>query len=1714
MMANLYEDIQSAGFDTHPPMSDFEYWQQRIHLYCLGKGNGENILQSTDEGPFMIRKFREILADGAQGPEPDRVFKDLTPEEKDRYKADVCAMNILLQGLPKDIYTLINHNTDTKYIWDNAKMLLEGSELTRDESGQDNTLNDDVDEPPVQDLALNVDQVFQVDQCDAFDSDVNEAPTAQTMFMSNLSSDDPIYDEAGPSYHLDILFELQDHDNYIDSVGEYHEVHKMQNDVQQNYVVDFNAEYTSDSNIIPYEQYVKNNAEHAAQYISTNEQNKVVNESLTVELTRYKEQVEIYEKRASVMNAVKTVSRFSEMHDDYTVEQAHPGFTVAMEQAVADLLSTLIARITDEIRQNKNNGNNDNRRNARRVNTRASTSIEAENWISNIEKIFEVLVYDDQFKARLATYKLEGDTHSWWRAYKQAKGGDAYVATLSWNDFHDIFFTVFSKLEERKAKAGTQEEQAKHFKWGLNDFLLDRILNTEFTDVEQVANTVRIIKIFHDRPKNEGDNKKDRDDHPIRPSETSSQGFNPRADDQRDSDRYGNHGRHDNRDRYNTDRWRADRQGSDRHGNGSDRQGNGSQKAWRDQNQQVRGQHYSHSYGSSSQSEYLDYNSCPPCNLCGKFHPRKVCHSATVACFECGEVGHLAKDCKKGGTSSEGKRFGGVWMHPRLAGFLGAKAGTQEEQAKHFKLGLNDFVLDRILNIEFTDVAQVANAARNIEIFRDWPKNEGDNKKDRDGHRIRPSETPSQRFNLRADDQRDIDRYGNRGKHRNMDKYGTERRHGDRQGSDKHGNGSDRQGNDSQKVWRDQDQQERRVTGLLVLALNVERLGIWLKIVTKVVRAAGENDLVIQIVLWNLDSSCSKHMMENRSRLKIFMKKFTETVRLENDHFGAIMGYEDYVIGDSTISRNDIVKRRNRTLVEAAQTMLILSKAPMFLWAEVVATTCYTQNRSPIHTRHNKTPYELVHIKKPDLTFLRIFGALCYPTNDSRDLEKLKAKADIGIFVGYAPNRKGCKIYNKKPRRIIKIIHVQFDELTEQMAHVHISSGPEPIVERLVPPALVVQVLVALAGTPSSSTIDQDAPTTSHSPSSSKVQAPILHQGVAGPTFKDNPFAHADNNSFINVFALEPSSEESSLGDVCTAESNQIYVKTAFLNGKLKEDVYVSRLEGFVDPDHPTHIYHLKKAPYGLKQAPRACLEGIFINQSKYALEILKKYGMDSYEPVDTPMVDRLKLDEDPLGILVDQTRVRSMVGSLMYLTASRPNLVFAVCMCARAFTASVAVPSLYIQQFWNTLGKDIKTGVFSFQLDELWFNLNVDLLRNALRITPKDSAHPFVALLAAMEKYSYYDQPMLNRQDFCKGVVDEVFGIPIPKDLITNCIRSSNYYKKYLEMVSRKLTNMTGDEIEKKKSLKAGKSKQPKPAKKKTSKPTHSKKIRKGKRSDHFIDEEDEEGQPAFEPQVKDDEYNLQRGIQMSLESLQAQGQERRAPVGGVAIREPDLVITQKLPDVEGNGKVTQDASTGPSTQPQDDTSMNVVHDTPSPADSTNDAEIATDMEQSNNEVDTKILNVVDERGEEVSNTMALEERTVEFDEGQEQVHIENPPSSSKALSSMNNIEDAFTFGDKFFNDKSMKKEPIKANVETKVESMVAIPIHQASSLVPPLSTLIIDLSHPKPVLPPVQEPIITATTATTTTLQSPPPPPSQSTTGPGLSTYVSALEKRSADF
>nr|GEY79215.1 hypothetical protein [Tanacetum cinerariifolium] len=183
--------------------------------------------------------------------------------------------------------------------------------------GQDNAFDDDVDEQPVLDLALNVDNVFQADDCDAFDSDVDEAPTVQTMFMANLSSANPVTDKAGPSYDSDILSKVQDHNQYMDDVFAHYEEHVMHDSVQLDHVVDSHADYTSNSNMILYDQYVMNNevpvvhnnvlsvtndafmmiyndmCEPPAQSVSNPSRNTVVKNSLTAELATYKEHVEL-----------------------------------------------------------------------------------------------------------------------------------------------------------------------------------------------------------------------------------------------------------------------------------------------------------------------------------------------------------------------------------------------------------------------------------------------------------------------------------------------------------------------------------------------------------------------------------------------------------------------------------------------------------------------------------------------------------------------------------------------------------------------------------------------------------------------------------------------------------------------------------------------------------------------------------------------------------------------------------------------------------------------------------------------------------------------------------------------------------------------------------------------------------------------------------------------------------------------------------------------------------------------------------------------------------------------------------------------------------------------------------------------------------------------------------------------------------------------------
>nr|GEV01324.1 retrovirus-related Pol polyprotein from transposon TNT 1-94 [Tanacetum cinerariifolium] len=130
------------------------------------------------------------------------------------------------------------------------------------------------------------------------------------------------------------------------------------------------------------------------------------------------------------------------------------------------------------------------------------------------------------------------------------------------------------------------------------------------------------------------------------------------------------------------------------------------------------------------------------------------------------------------------------------------------------------------------------------------------------------------------------------------------------------------------------------------------------------------------------------------------------------EYFDSV-GISHQVSSIRTPQQNGVVEQRNLTLVELARTMLIFSRAPLFLWAEVIATACFTQNRSIIYRRFNKTPYELINGRKPDISFLHVFGALCYPKNDREDIGKLGAKGDIGFFIGYSADSCAYRVFNQ-----------------------------------------------------------------------------------------------------------------------------------------------------------------------------------------------------------------------------------------------------------------------------------------------------------------------------------------------------------------------------------------------------------------------------------------------------------------------------------------------------------------------------------------------------------------------------------------------------------------------------------------------------------------------------------------------------------------------------
>nr|GEU74718.1 hypothetical protein [Tanacetum cinerariifolium] len=369
-----------------------------------------------------------------------------------------------------------------------------------------------------------------------------------------------------------------------------------------------------------------------------------------------------------------------------------------------------------------------------------------------------------------------------------------------------------------------------------------------------------------------------------------------------------------------------------------------------------------------------------------------------------------------------------------------------------------------------------------------------------------------------------------------------------------------------------------------------------------------------------------------------------------------------------------------------------------------------------------KIPYELLHDKLPDLSFFHVFGALCYLTNDSENLGKLQPKADIDFdelaAMAFEQNSLEPALHEMTPVTINSglvrnpppstpfvppsridwylLFQPLFDEILNPS---HSVDHPAP--EFIAPIVEVVDPIPAEStGSPSSTTVDQDAPSVSNSQTLTKIQSPFISNDVEEKNH-DLDVAHINNDPFFCISIPENVAEASSSSDVILTVVHTTSPNSEHVNkwtkdhpldniiGKLERpvstrlqlheqasfcyyDAFLSSVEPKTYKDALTQACWIESMQKELNEferlevwelVPRTDKVMVItlkrIYESKYALESLKKYGMESNDHVDTPMVEKSKLDEDQQGKAVDPTHYRGMVGTLMYLTASRPDLTF-----------------------------------------------------------------------------------------------------------------------------------------------------------------------------------------------------------------------------------------------------------------------------------------------------------------------------------------------------------------------------------------------------------------------------------------------------------------------
>nr|GEX08865.1 hypothetical protein [Tanacetum cinerariifolium] len=510
------------------------------------------------------------------------------------------------------------------------------------------------------------------------------------------------------------------------------------------------------------------------------------------------------------------------------------------------------------------------------------------------------------------------------------------------------------------------------------------------------------------------------------------------------------------------------------------------------------------------------------------------------------------------------------------------------------------------------------------------------------------------------------------------------------------------------------------------------------------------------------------------------------------------------------LEKNGVAERRNRTLIEAARTMLNSVKLPKQFWGEAVNTACYIQNRSIIVKRHGKTSYDVFRERSPDISYFHVFRCPVHIHNHNDHLGKFDEKADDGFFLGYSLVAKAFRVFNIRRQEMEETVHVTFSEDDEAIAQsstkgdaINFNENRSfPNDEFLEPKSEVTQCLgnteyfpyipVYENTTPSESPILQVSiipedppkfteadnhlalnehdqteavvpfepvkpqnnviiepisdvqPSPTISPSAEvflQTHVPqdrwskekhielvnIICEPLTGITTKskiiDSDAASASECLYVNFLSkMEPKKLIEALEEkgriiamqeelnqferskgynhpegidyketfahVARLEAIRIFlayaaymsfmvyhmdVKSALLNRKTSEEVYVQQPLRFESSEYPNHVCKLDKALYGLKQAPRAWYETLlkFLIQhkfvrEKYVKDLLKKYDLADCALVKCLMLPPNNLGPDESGVSVNETLFRDMIGSLMHLTTSRPNIQFSTCLCAR----------------------------------------------------------------------------------------------------------------------------------------------------------------------------------------------------------------------------------------------------------------------------------------------------------------------------------------------------------------------------------------------------------------------------------------------------------------